>query len=402
MARERKGAVITRGRDIYARIRFVDDDGKTKSMEWKAKNRSAAKDLLKVKLRELDDKGPKMLQLERITFAQVAAAYKERKLIPAEYHVTDSKVTKIAGLRSLDGPLFWIKVLNDHFGRKLARNITHGDLEDYKLLRFRTLTRGDKERSIASVNREMGILRALLRFAVRERMIPSSPFDYGSPLISASDENKRERVLSYDEERRLLAVCTETVTKTFKMRGKEVTAEFKSRRLVLKALIITALDTAMRKGELITLKWADVDFVTRQINLLAFNTKTAKGRSIGMTPRVYDELQQLYKKARKDPEDLVFGIESNFARSFAGAKDDADIKGLTFHDLRHTAVTRMVQAGLPAPEIMKISGHSQMSTFQRYVNPDGNAVQNIADRLAEYNNLHIDAIPPTSADGYIN
>lgn len=47
----------------------------------------------------------------------------------------------------------------------------------------------------------------------------------------------------------------------------------------------------------------------------------------------------------------------------------------------------MVHAGLPAPVIMKISGHTQMSTFQRYVNPDGTAVQEIAQRLADYNNL---------------
>ncbi|MGB2752446.1 MAG: site-specific integrase [Pyrinomonadaceae bacterium] len=404
MARERKGAVITRGSDIYARLRFVDDTGKTKSMEWKAKNRSMAKDLLKVKIRELDDSGPKAIQLERMTFADLADEYKTRKLIPAKYVTTAQKTTKIAGLRSLQGPLLWIETLKSHFGRMKLRSITYAALEDYKLLRFSTQTIGKTQRSISSVNREMALLRSMLRFAVRERMITTSPFAAGAPLISHSDENRRERVLSYDEERRLLTACTELQSRTYERKGRQVDAQDKkSRRLILKSVIIVALDTAMRRGELLTLKWSDVDLVTRQINLLAFNTKTAKSRSVGMTPRVYDELQQLYKKARKDPDDLVFGIADNFKRSFSGARDDADIEGLTFHDLRHTAITRMVQAGLPAPEIMKISGHTQMVTFQRYVNPDGLAVQNIAEKLAAHNAQQTaPAQVEAAAVGYVN
>jgi integrase len=82
---------------------------------------------------------------------------------------------------------------------------------------------------------------------------------------------------------------------------------------------------------------------------------------------------------------LVFGIKDNFKKSFASALANASIEGLRFHDLRHTAITRMIQAGLSPMEIMKVSGHSQMTTFARYVNPNTNAVQRIADTLSTYN-----------------
>lgn len=376
-----------RGEAIYARLRFVDDTGKVKSREWKCKNRTAAKDLLKIKLRELDDAGPKSIILDRVTFADLAAQYEKGKLIPAEYHVTSTKTVKVAGLRSLQGPLIWIKTLSAYFGAKRLRSLTYSSIEEYKLTRLRTETVGKTQRSISSVNREMSLLRSMLRFAVREGMISKSPFDAGGPLISLSNENRRERVLSYDEEKRLLAACEGVRSKTYERKGKEITAEIKSKRGILKAIIILALDTGLRRGEILTLTWANVDLISRQLNILAFNTKTAKARSVGMTPRVFYELDALYSKSRKDPNDLVFGISDNFKRSFAGAREDAEIDGLTFHDLRHTAITRMVQAGLPAPVIMKISGHTQMSTFQRYVNPDGTAVQDVAATLDHYNDI---------------
>ena len=57
----------------------------------------------------------------------------------------------------------------------------------------------------------------------------------------------------------------------------------------------------------------------------------------------------------------------------------AGIKGFRFHDCRHTAITRMIQAGLSPMEVVKTSGHTQMNTFARYVNPDIQAVMRIAD-----------------------
>ncbi len=69
---------------------------------------------------------------------------------------------------------------------------------------------------------------------------------------------------------------------------------------------------------------------------------------------------------------------------FLSALNEAGIKDFRFHDCRHTAITRMIQAGIPATETMKISGHTQFVTFARYVNANEQAARKGAERRAEY------------------
>ena len=241
-----------------------------------------------------------------------------------------------------------------------------------------------RPRAIASVNRELALLRAILNDAVGNGWLIRSPFLNVKGLISLSDEVKRERVLTFDEESRLLGVCSNQVSYKYQINGKEVSVNTKSNREHLKPILIGALDTAMRQGELFKLQWKDVDFVNRTIHILAFNTKTAKARKVGITNRLLEELIRLWENSPQNKEDLVFGIKDTVKRSFASACRDANIEGFHFHDCRHTAITRMIQAGLSPMEIMKISGHTQMNTFARYVNPNTEAVNRIADVLSAY------------------
>jgi integrase len=104
-----------------------------------------------------------------------------------------------------------------------------------------------------------------------------------SPLISKADEVRRERVLSHDEEQRLLKACL--------IRD----ANRRQRRLHLHALIICALDTAMRKGEMLKLIWRDVDFTDSIIKIRAMNSKTATPRTVALTPRLQGELWRLWE-----------------------------------------------------------------------------------------------------------
>jgi integrase len=233
----------------------------------------------------------------------------------------------------------------------------------------------------------------MLNFAVQNELLTSSPFKKGPPLISKADEKRRDRVLTPAEEFRLLAVCTEPVNVEYERKGKKIIATYENRRDLLRAIVIAALDTGLRKNELLTLRWSDVDLDSRLISILAFNSKTARPRTVGITARLSEELQRIRERTAPAPVNLVFDVRDklgrslgdNLGRHFRAACVDAAIEGLSFHDLRHTATTRMVQAGLPAPMIMKITGHSQMATFQRYVNPDGHSVQNVADVLSAFN-----------------
>ena len=119
----------------------------------------------------------------------------------------------------------------------------------------------------------------------------------------------------------------------------------------------------MRRGELIKLTWDSVNFINRTITIIALNSKTARARTVGMTDRVFNELQKLWEASPTDLDGLVFGIKDNFKKSFTSACDEAKIEDFHFHDTRRTAITRMIQAGLAPMEIMKISAHSQINTF---------------------------------------
>jgi integrase len=281
MPRERKGAIITRGTAIYARVRFVDDFGKVKSVEKKADNRTHAKQILKELIRDLDVSGGKGLEARNLTFRQLAKDYESRKLIPAEYHGEGKNITKIAGLRSWKTPKGWLNTLTDYFRDKKVLNITHADIEDYKFKRLKQPTIHDTKRAISSVNRELELLRAIFRFAIQQRWLDHSPFEFGSPLISKADEIKRERILNFDEEERLLKVCTDSREVTYKRKGKEVTAKIGNNRELLKSINIVVIDTGMRKGELIKLRWRDINFTLQTITITALNSKTSKARDVG-------------------------------------------------------------------------------------------------------------------------
>jgi integrase len=383
MPRQREGFIRVRDGKVYACIQYKGEDGKRKEKMRRAENRTDAKQIIKRLLRELDDAGEQSLDSDRMLFRELAAIYKKSRLIPAAYHGEGEGQRKIAGLRSYKTPQGFLETLTRHFGAKRIRNITHDDIEQFKVKRLSEPTRGDvaryenelkknpkaklrSTRAIASVNRELELMRAVMRFAQRQGYITRSPFENGGPLISKSDETRRERVLTHEEERRLLEACSE-------------------RRAHLRPLLVAALDTAMRRGELFKLRWRDVDLLDRKIKITAFNSKTARPRIVAMTQRLVAELKVINAIAPQDPDTLVFGITDTVKKSFAAACKAADIEGFRFHDCRHTAITRMVQAGVAPMEIMKISGHTQHVTFARYVNPDAGAVQRAADALTAFN-----------------
>jgi len=231
---------------------------------------------------------------------------------------------------------------------------------------LKTSTKRRPQRSIASVNRELSLLRRILNVAIRQGWILRNPFDMGDALITLGDEKPRERILNREEEERLLAVCT-------------------GRRSHLRVIIICAIDTGMRKGEILKLKWSEIDFENRIITVRAFNTKTMRERQVAMTTRLTDELEALYEKSTKDLDTLVFGITDDVKRSFNAARADAHLPEVRFHDLRHTHATRLVSAHIPLSEVGRVLGHTQANTTYRYVNANVETARRAAAVLDEFN-----------------
>jgi integrase len=108
-----------------------------------------------------------------------------------------------------------------------------------------------------------------------------------------------------------------------------------------------------------------------------------------MTRRVKEALLKIYELAPDKKTGLIFGITDNIKKAWKSACQEAEIENLRFHDLRHTSITRMVNEGLPSSEIMKTSGHTQMTTFQRYVNPTEETARRNAERLGQYNEVRM-------------
>ena len=364
----RSATVFSRGegrnKTWWARLNYVDETtGKRRDRQRRAASYSEAKELAEQLAKEFDQSAGRSIDAENMTFAELADYCEKHYYKAAEYH--DER--KVAGVRGLVTAKSQIKVLRAYFGKKRVRRITYADLRDFRAARLTTKSkRTDKHLSIGSVNRELSCLRRMFNVAVTEGWIIRNPFNSGPPLISTADERRRERILTADEEKALLLACAER------------------QRAHLRPLVIAALDTGMRKGELLKLRWNQVDLGARVIHVRAFHTKTMTARDVPVSGRLHTELQRMWDISAQDPDSLVFGIRDNVRLAFDSARTDAGLSDVRFHDLRHTAATRLVQKGLSLAEVGRILGHSQPVTTYRYVNPDEATIRRAAEAMDSF------------------
>jgi integrase len=364
MPRIRKGAIVEKNGKVYARVRYTAEDGKRKDLWLAAKNKTHAQEIIQDKIKELKEHGEKIVDASRMTFGELADYFEKNFLIPAEY----VGGRKIAGRRSVKGLKEQLEIMKCFFNNKPLRSISYGDLWRFKLQRLRTPTkRNEGTRAIASVHRELALLRRMLNIAVREQWLLKNPFNLGESLISPADEKKRERILTREEERMLLNACDQPKCKH------------------LRAIIICALDSGMRQGEILKLKWADIDFESMLITVRAFNTKTMKERTVAITTRLKLELENLWKASAKDLDAEVFGISDNVKNSFTTVREKAKLGDVRYHDLRHTHATRLDDLGFSLAKIASQLGHTQFQTTLRYVNRDKQAVKQVASALDVFN-----------------
>ena len=136
----------------------------------------------------------------------------------------------------------------------------------------------------------------------------------------------------------------------------------------LKPILIMALDTGMRKGEIFSLTWNDINLLEKTITIQAFNTKTQRKRSLAMTPRLYRELEWSKESRNSDTGDRIFGIVDNVKKGFASACKLAGIEGMRLHDCRHTFATRLIEAGVLQAEVSRLLGHTTTIMTDRYIN----------------------------------
>lgn len=359
MARQKTGSIVTKNGKLYARVQFIDETGKKRDLWRKVSTKAEAKEKIKELINDSETKTAKELDASRMTFNHLADFYSKTYLHEAIY-INDRKVS---GIRNIKSYFYQLKTLRKHFGYKSIQALKHSDILQYKLKRLNTPLKNGNQRGITGVNRELQLLRRLLNIAVRQGWLIKNPFHNGDSLISMADEPQRSRILSFNEEARLLA---------------EIDAN--PQRSHLKGIVLIALDCAFRRNEILTLCRKDIDLINKTISIRALNSKTAKPRKVGMTSRVYQWLLQ-FENLRD--EERIFPV-IDFRNIWYKTIRKVGIEDFHFHDTRHTAISRMISAGLPHTEVMRISGHATMACLYRYINTDAETVFRVANVLDSY------------------
>lgn len=319
---------------------------------------------------------------EKMTFAMLTERCKSQFYKPAV--IVEGR--KIDGVRSYVTTHGFINTLNQYFGKKRLGQITVADLKAYKVWRLKQGSRrGKKEEfvsiTLTTVNRELATMRRMMKHAFHEGWTVRDIFA-GAKVIDIDAEMERVRQLTDEEEELLLASCqgTRQIAYKRKLNGKEelVTATIKLDNPHLKAIILLALDSAMRRGEILKLNWNDLNFDASVIEIKGTHTKTERSRTAPLTERTKAELVKLPSFGKGD---AVFPF-TEFKRSWNTAIDIAGIRNLHFHDLRRTSLTRMILDGVPLAVVGKIAGHARLETTMRhYISTNTDVIGDVTDRI---------------------
>ena len=252
--------------------------------------------------------------------------------------------------RSAERDRWAIKVLNRSFGSTLLHEITAHRIEQFKRDRlagkwsaFRQKTAPKPVRP-ASVNRELDTLKSILSKAVAWGKLRENP---ARAIKRLKVDNRRTRILTADEQQRLLAAC---------------------RTNKLRAIVSLALLTGARIGELLSLRWED----TADGLLTFLKTKTGKPRTLPISPTIRAILDALPRHTLwVFPSTRTGKPYQSIRKTFERIVDRAEITtgDVTLHTLRHTALSRMIAAGFDDYTVMEISGHSTTRMLARYTHP---------------------------------
>jgi integrase len=226
------------------------------------------------------------------------------------------------------------------FGTKSLAEITPRGLADYKVLRRNELA------APGTINKELALVRHAFNVAIREwEWCRENPMQ---KVRLERVHNEIDRWLASEEEARLLAAAPDW----------------------LREIIVFALNTGMRRGEILALRWRDVDF--HRGTLVVMHSKNRERRTIPLNNTVF-ELLATKQAVNGLKTELVFTTACgtmikgpNLVHAFIKARERAGIENFRFHDLRHTFATRLVQKGVDTYKVQRLLGHKTAAMTQRY------------------------------------
>ena len=219
----------------------------------------------------------------------------------------------------------------------------------------------------ATVLRELSLMQTAIETATREWGIPL-PRNPVAIVRRPIVRNDRKRRLDPDEEARLLVAAQA------------------GRSNWIRWVIIMAIETGMRRSELLALTWADVDLSDRVANVR--HSKNGESREVPLSMRSIRILKVLRQNCddcgdtKAKNGDLVFPFNAAAVRlAFERVRTRAGAPDLRFHDLRREGITRFIERGLNLIEASAISGHRDLRMLKRYVVPNRAALLAKLDRV---------------------
>lgn len=232
-----------------------------------------------------------------------------------------------------------------------GRSLSTISKQDIVLLKEELLAKG---RAASTVNHYLNALSQLYQIAINEWGLKvANPI---TGIKRMSEPQGRMKRLSIEAETALLACCH------------ELNLDY------LADIIVVAVETGMRCGEILSMRWEDVDFINRRV--LLRDTKNGESRQVPLSSRVKTILEQL---SSRNTDDLVFpycrwAIRRHYTRAVKqSAESHKGVQNpftdLRFHDLRHEALSRLSDKGLNVMEIAHISGHRTLAMLRRYTHP---------------------------------
>lgn len=204
-----------------------------------------------------------------------------------------------------------------------------------------------KEVSAGTVIRELAYFSSIINHARREWNI-----NIANPVLlirKPPSPQGRNRILTSEEEQKLLYACEPKA----------------NRNIYTRPFVILALETAMRRGELLGLKWINIDIHKRTAFILL--TKNGESRTVPLSTKAIETLRALPRSIDGRVLPINFAaLETNFKR----ARERAKLLDLRIHDLRHTAVTRLAEKLPNLIELSAVTGHKSLAMLKRYYHPN--------------------------------
>jgi integrase len=204
-----------------------------------------------------------------------------------------------------------------------------------------------KEVSAGTVIRELAYFSSIINHARREWNI-----NIANPVLlirKPPSPQGRNRILTSEEEQKLLYACEPKA----------------NRNIYTRPFVILALETAMRRGELLGLKWINIDIHKKTAFILL--TKNGESRTVPLSTRAIETLRALPRSIDGRVLPINFAaLETNFKR----ARERAKLLDLRIHDLRHTAVTRLAEKLPNLIELSAVTGHKSLAMLKRYYHPN--------------------------------